>query len=103
LEDFVVANPNLVGNIGMKILNALSKFMFENCIDFDLSSLYPSIILALNISPETCYGKICIEDNDDIDVGGDFVADYASRDYVNFANKWLGVASLDEMIKELAA
>jgi len=98
-----VANPNLVGNIGMKILNALSKFMFENCIDFDLSSLYPSIILALNISPETCYGKICIEDNDDIDVGGDFVADYASRDYVNFANKWLGVASLDEMIKELAA
>jgi DNA polymerase elongation subunit (family B) len=97
-----VADPNLVDEIGMRVLSMLSKFMFENCIDFDLSSLYPSIILALNISPETCYGKIDIRDKDGNDIGGEFVDDYMSRDYVNFAHKWLGVASVDEMIKELA-
>jgi DNA polymerase elongation subunit (family B) len=97
-----VADPNLVDNIGMKVLNMLSQFMFENCIDFDLSSLYPSIILALNISPETCYGKIDIRDAEGNDIGGEFVEDFASRDYVNFVQKWFNVAKLEEMIAELS-
>ena len=102
MEGIVVADPNLVDEIGMEILGKMSKFLFENCIDFDLSSLYPSIILAFNISPETCEGKIDIRDNDGNDISSEFVDDYTSRDYVNFAQKWFGVTSIDDMIKELA-
>jgi DNA polymerase elongation subunit (family B) len=38
-----------------------SKFIFENVIDMDLASLYPSIILALNIDVTTQFGKLVYE------------------------------------------
>jgi DNA polymerase elongation subunit (family B) len=98
-----VADPNLVDEIGMEILGKLSKFMFENCIDFDLSSLYPSIILAFNISPETCYGRVFIYDNEGNDISNDYVDDYSSRDYVNFAVKWFDAPTVTDLINDYKA
>jgi len=86
----------------MKVIELLSQFIFENCIDLDLSSLYPSIILALNISPETCYGRIEIFNETGEDISSTFADDYVSRDYVNLANKWFKAPSMEDMIKGFA-
>jgi DNA polymerase elongation subunit (family B) len=61
-----VADPNLNKSLGKLINGILSKFVFENVVDFDLSSLYPSIILAFNVDATTQIGlvkfrTICID------------------------------------------
>lgn len=76
-------------------------YLFENCIDFDLSSLYPSIILAFNISPETCYGKIIIMNKDGIDIAKEFMDDYTSKDYVNFCHVWFGTPLVSDLIRKM--
>jgi DNA polymerase elongation subunit (family B) len=95
-----VADPNLVDHIGMEILGNLSKFMFENCIDFDLSSLYPSIIMAFNIAPETCHGRVFITDDEGNDLSPEYIDGYSSRDYVNFAERWFNGPSMSELATE---
>ena len=55
-----VANPLLNAAMG-KLINGLrSRFIHENVIDMDLSSLYPSIILAFNIDVSTQLGKLIL-------------------------------------------
>lgn len=41
------------------------KGLHENIVQFDFRSLYPSIIISKNISPDTFAGNITIETNDD--------------------------------------
>ena len=41
-----------------KILSFVSKYLFNNVIDFDLKAMYPSIQSAFNIDRITQYGKI---------------------------------------------
>lgn len=53
-----VADPNLIQPVGTDLNGLLSKYLFDNVIDFDLSSLYPSIILAFNVDATTQYGFI---------------------------------------------
>ena len=60
MEDIVVGDPNLIANVGIELGNILSKYIFDNVIDFDLSSLYPSLILAFNIDATTQIGIIDI-------------------------------------------
>ena len=55
-----VGDPNLIANVGIELGTILSKYIFDNVVDFDLSSLYPSIILAFNIDPTTQIGLIDI-------------------------------------------
>jgi DNA polymerase elongation subunit (family B) len=93
-----VADPNLIDFIGINLMGQLSRFIFENCIDFDLSSLYPSIILALNISPETCYGKLFLDDAEGNDVSNDFIDAYTSKDFVNLGHEYFGLDDLDEAV-----
>lgn len=80
----------------MTINGRLSKYLYESVIDFDLSSLYPSIILAFNIAPETCYGKLTIEN----EIGNEenFLNDYMSKDYINFGCKWFDLPNIEEML-----
>lgn len=58
LNTKVVANPMLLGENGMQLFGTKSDRVFETVIDLDLSSLYPSIILAFNIDANTMAGKI---------------------------------------------
>jgi len=101
-----VGNILLIDNIGMKIAEALSQFMFENCIDFDARSLYPSTISTFNISPETCIGKLKMMKYDRvaevyIDKAPEFVDDYTSDDVINFGHKWFELPSLDDYINDI--
>ncbi|MGL5745584.1 MAG: 3'-5' exonuclease, partial [Cetobacterium sp.] len=89
----------------------VSKWIFKNIIDFDLSSLYPSIIYAFNISKEGQIGKIFIPEqvselenpynNDRYNRGGDFIDDYECGDHLFIGNKWFGLDSIDDMLIQL--
>ena len=60
-----VSDPNLNDNVGMEVIKGKpSKFLFENVCDEDFSSLYPSIIRALNLDALNIIGKFYIIDDD---------------------------------------
>lgn len=71
-----VGDPNLIANVGIQLGNILSKYIFDNVIDFDLSSLYPSLILAFNIDATTQIGIIDI-----MEYYLEYISTYDSGDY----------------------
>lgn len=112
-----VADLGLVDKVGKLMNNGeRSNKIFEEVIDQDLSSQYPNIILALNISPETFKFKINViikkelfdstkkeKVIDEDDRSFEFVGDYISGDYVNMATKYLNYPDLkyfSDIIKE---
>lgn len=106
-EGALVGDPTLNGYNGIKINGVASKYVYKNVVDVDLSSLYPSIIRAFNMAPQTIYFKILIADkvsqyenvynNERYDRGGDMIDDFESRQYINFAHKWLNLPSYEEL------
>lgn len=92
-EHIVVANPNLNSNLGMKINEKLSMYLFEKVIDFDLTSLYPSIILAFNVDVTTQIGQIKSEYYNVPELFDDIV----SQDTINTAHKYFHLPTVEEM------
>lgn len=91
----VVGDPNLIENVGNEIIFDPSNRIFEMAIDLDLSSLYPSIIITFNISPDTCYCKITIKDpSSGEDITDKFMDDIISKDSINFCKKWYHLPDL---------
>ena len=78
-----------------------SQYLFEECADLDLSSLYPSIIMALNLSPETFIKKICVTDSNENNIEDKIIDEYISGDYISLGNKYLNLPSIDDLIKEV--
>ena len=97
-----VAPPELNAPMGMTINGSQSKFMFENVIDMDLSSLYPSIILALNIDVSTQYGKLFIEEENDDgeveDIAYKLFDSLVSQDWINIGVQWFDLPTPEEAI-----
>ncbi|MGL6099375.1 MAG: 3'-5' exonuclease [Fusobacteriaceae bacterium] len=89
----------------------LSKWIFRNIVDFDLSSLYPSIIYAFNISKMAQIAKIYIPEKvsdyenlyngERYNRGGDFVDDYECGDALYIGKKWFGLPGVDDLLKIL--
>jgi hypothetical protein len=100
-----VANPNLNKPMGIELNGSPSKFIYKYVNDFDLSSLYPSIILAFNISEVTQYGKIILnqenEDGELEDVGYKFVDNLISKDWTGIGNKWFNLPTIKEVVNEI--
>lgn len=120
----LVASPLNNTNVGLNFLNRLSKFIFDLVIDYDLSSLYPSIMRCFNIDSSTQYGRIVIdktkytiemvdrilekyidqvqdkEDMEKRDLGGELLEDYNSRDFNFIAIKWLGMPTQEQNIRD---
>lgn len=102
-----VGDPNLIQKVGMKTILGNSDKIFESVIDFDLSSLYPSIIQAFNISPETNAGDLEIghielnnmNDQKFIDETPDFVDKYNSNNDIKFGIDYYGLPDLVELEK----
>jgi DNA polymerase elongation subunit (family B) len=55
-----VADPTLNTFEGIKIFGKKSMFIFDNVVDMDFSSMYPHIIIAFNIAPNTMIAKLII-------------------------------------------
>jgi len=89
-----VADPLLNKPLGLEINGANSKFIFENVIDFDLTSLYPSIILAFNVDATTQIGRIESEDFD----SPKLIDDIVTRNYINIGKDYFGLPNISDML-----
>lgn len=122
-EGALVADSNRNMSVGKKLFNKFSKYIFDLVIDFDLSSLYPSIMRAFNIDASTQYGRIIIKSDNNIpmtdkniyvpkevlhdiesnrNLGAEFVDDMNTNDSNFIARKWFNLPSTEDNIRELA-
>lgn len=80
-EGALVADPQYNGYVGVELYGRPSNNVFNNAIDFDMSSFYPSSIFAMNIDPSTLIFKT-IMDIDQYDIcGGDLKFRGITGDY----------------------
>ena len=99
-----VANPLKNAKWGMMIGGERSRFLFENVIDMDLSSLYPSIIRAFDMAPQTQFGKLILEIMDpitgEVDDIAPLIADgVIANDWVAFGKKFCNLPDNEELIE----
>jgi hypothetical protein len=94
-----VSDPNLNLRMGVELNGRRSKFLHENVIDMDLSSLYPSIILAFNVDKSTQIGKILLYNEKGEDISWEFMDNLVSRDWIGVGSRWMGLPDAHEMIK----
>ena len=95
-----VSDPNLMQNVGLKILDKFSKFVFDYVIDSDLSSLYPNLKKSWNMFVTTLRGKIYLASNvNDINFSAK-LADYVvSRNDIEIGKEYFGLPGHEEFIK----
>jgi hypothetical protein len=96
-----VADPLLNEALGISINGRVSRYIFEDVIDVDASSLYPSTILAYDIDVSTQYGKVMLEDEEGNDISYQFMDNFVSRCYILIGNKWFGLPLPKAVFKEL--
>jgi len=90
-----VADPLLNKPLGLVINGIKSKFIFENVIDFDLTSLYPSIILAFNVDATTQIGRI---ESNDFD-SPKLIDDIVTRNYINIGKEYFDLPNVSDMLE----
>lgn len=82
--------------------------IFDNDVDSDFKSLYPSIIRAFNAFSHTLIGMIIINEMihnkenrthyEYYTRGGQFLEDLQSHQWIEFACRWFGLSSFDDMV-----
>jgi hypothetical protein len=92
-------------------INGVPIMVFNNLVDFDYARLYPSIIFENNIAPNTMIGKLELPDqldekedrfnNDFFSREVAFIEDFCSHDYINFGERYLGLAGYEEMFDDI--
>lgn len=103
-EGAVVADPELNGYNGMMINGKRSKYVYTKVIDFDLSSLYPSIIRAFNIDTTTQYGRLFIDGitpTKENDPALAFIDRLTTKNYINLGKDYYGLPSPTDLAREL--
>ena len=101
----------------MVIAGSKNKYMREYVIDFDFTSLYPSIKIAHNIGPHTLVGKILLkekvydrytnfemnnEKGDMYDSGKDFVENMLCLNPVMTGVRWFNLPNTMEILEKVA-
>lgn len=104
-----VAPLKNIGKVGL--INGIpSNKLFKYVIDFDLSSLYPSITRAFNISKDTLRYKISIVYNEQIPkyienhdgekiITSMFVEEFISGDIINYCKTYHNYPDVEEMME----
>jgi DNA polymerase elongation subunit (family B) len=96
-----VALPEMMDAVGIVISKdgKRSNRIFENIVDEDLSSMYPSIILAGNIDADTMIGKIMCDKRPELD---DIIPGLiAENDIVRIGKELLGLPDVNDVIRDL--
>ena len=57
-EGALVADPDFNDYVGVELYGRKTNNVFNNAIDFDMSSFYPNSIMAMNIDPSTLIFKV---------------------------------------------
>ena len=93
-----VADPKLMAPTGILIGGQPSDRVFDNVVDFDATSLYPSIILATNIDASGQVGRLVIPQEDGTDADASLLVEaWASGDMVEVGKAWLGLPGIAEL------
>jgi DNA polymerase elongation subunit (family B) len=95
----MVADPNLNNSNGLILNGSKSKFLYNNVIDFDLTSLYPSIILAFNVDATTEIGKI--ETLTELFSSDELFDDIVANDTIKTGHKYFNLPSLEDMVEKI--
>jgi hypothetical protein len=102
-EGAYVAEPTLNSYTGATINGSKSKYIFNFIIDFDYTALYPSIIRAFNIDPNSQIGRIMFDGytpTKEYDRGGEFLDNLSTKDIIHTTNKFLGTPTIEEVLEE---
>jgi DNA polymerase elongation subunit (family B) len=97
----------------IKAPDGRALWITDNLIDFDFKSLYPSIIIGFNIATNTQIGRIDIPnkvyknenayfiEETKYSRGGEFIENLVTDNTIEFAHRWLHLASVEEIIKDI--
>ena len=94
-----VALSKLMDTVGIELNGVRSAKVYENVIDEDLASLYPSIILAFNIDADTMIGKIRCESKPNLD--DDLPTMLAENDPVKIGKELLGLPTVSDILENI--
>jgi DNA polymerase elongation subunit (family B) len=105
LEGAIVARPELIENLGEKIFNR-GSYIYNNSIDLDASSEYPSVMITFNISKSSIYGRIIEVDTPNgeyISKGTDIIRQIETIDQSIFdlSKEYLDLPTPDEIIHDI--
>jgi hypothetical protein len=93
-----VASPRLMAPTGVTIGGKPSDRIFDNVVDFDATSLYPSIITSTNIDATGQVGRIVIPNEDGTDGESSLLMEtWACGDILEVGKEWLGLPGLAEL------
>lgn len=102
----LVSNPLLNLPNGVK-LNGTPIRIYNNVVDYDFKSLYPSLITEFNMAPHTQIGRIIIDDvinenenkfgDEDYERSGAFIDDIASRNYITLCSRWFNMPTYKDL------
>lgn len=106
----IVADPKLIAAKGMN-LNGVYVSIYDNDVDYDFKSLYPSMMIEFNIAPHTQIGKLFIDEpvyekenpfkDPDYDRGGSFMIDMVTRQFLLIGHRWFGLASYRQLCEDI--
>lgn len=106
-----VADPTKVSDKPKIKINGVPINVCDNLDDFDYSALYPSIIDESNMAPNTQVGKVLLPEkldknenrfnNENFDRSVWFIEDYVSHDRLNFCQRYIKLASYEEMFDDI--
>ena len=111
----LVGDPTLNSTVnGMEVNGVKNRYVRKYVIDFDFSSLYPSIKIAHNVGPHTLVGKISLDEkvydrytafemNNDkgnmYDSGKDFVENMLCQNPVMTGVRWMNLPNMMEILE----
>lgn len=106
-----VADPEKINNDSRLQIYGLFINLFDNCVDFDFASLYPSIIRQFNIAANTIIGKLIIDDKvhdkeniSDMDKwtrASAFMEDIQSQQWLEFVSRWFNLPDYTTLYHEI--
>lgn len=107
-----VGDPQKVSDYAKKRIYNNPVNLYDNCDDFDYKSLYPSIDREFNMAPNTIIGYLemdpCInptestfKENANESVGGRFLEDFHSHNWLEFCTRWFNLASFKELLDDI--
>ena len=85
--------------------------VYDNLDDYDYKSLYPNIMMQTNVGSHAQIGRIYINsemngvenkyNNSIYFRGGSFLDDFHSNNWLEFCNRWLYLASYDDLLDDV--
>lgn len=122
----IMADPRMNAKNGMPILGSPSNILYQNTIDFDMSSFYPSNKIASNMDPDTMLFKAYLINQDfisgefsnrslnttyfekdkngklrELDISGQMVHTYATGNTLTFGYNYLNLPTIAELYEDV--